>query len=125
MLVLAAEGGANPLVGNLIWIAVMFAMLYFLLIRPQQKEQRERAEMIRSLKPGDKVLTNGGLIGVITKVDDLSIKIRVAERVEVEVIKTGVARKAQRLGSMETHPALDLRGDPIRACWPGLLFWRV
>jgi len=94
MLVLAAEGGANPLVGNLIWIAVMFAMLYFLLIRPQQKEQRERAEMIRSLKPGDKVLTNGGLIGVITKVDDLSIKIRVAERVEVEVIKTGVvARK--------------------------------
>ncbi|HHX10205.1 MAG TPA: preprotein translocase subunit YajC [Firmicutes bacterium] len=93
MLVLAAEGGTNPLIGNLIWLAVMFAMLYFLMIRPQQKEQRERAEMIRALKPGDKILTNGGLIGVITKVDDLSIKIRVAERVEVEVIRTGVARK--------------------------------
>ncbi|HHY11291.1 MAG TPA: preprotein translocase subunit YajC [Firmicutes bacterium] len=66
--------------------------MYFLMIRPQQKEQRERAEMIRALKPGDKILTNGGLIGVITKVEDLSIKVRVAEKVEVDVIKTGVAR---------------------------------
>ncbi|NLC14796.1 MAG: preprotein translocase subunit YajC [Firmicutes bacterium] len=68
-------------------------MMYFLLIRPQQKEQRERAEMIRSLKPGDKILTNGGLVGVITKVEDLSIKVRIAEKVEVEVVKTGVARR--------------------------------
>ena len=63
------------------------------MIRPQQKEQQERAEMIRALKPGDKILTNGGLIGVITKVEDLSIKVRIAEKVEVEVLKTGVARK--------------------------------
>ncbi|HHY17391.1 MAG TPA: preprotein translocase subunit YajC [Firmicutes bacterium] len=66
--------------------------MYFLMIRPQQKEQRERAEMIRSLKPGDRILTNGGMIGVITKVEDLSVRVRVAEKVEVEVIKTGVAR---------------------------------
>ena len=72
---------------------MLFGMMYFLLIRPQQKEQRERAEMIRSLKPGDKILTNGGLVGVITKVEDLSIKVRIAEKVEVEVVKTGVARR--------------------------------
>ncbi len=66
--------------------------MYFLLIRPQQKEQKERAEMIRSLKPGDKIVTMGGLIGVITKVEDLSVKVRVAEKVEVDVLKTGVAR---------------------------------
>ncbi|HHT85758.1 MAG: preprotein translocase subunit YajC [Bacillota bacterium] len=93
MLFLAAEGGANPLVGNLIWLVVVFGLMYFLMIRPQQKEQQERAEMIRALKPGDKILTNGGLIGVITKVEDLSIKVRIAEKVEVEVLKTGVARK--------------------------------
>ena len=77
---------------NIIWLVVLFGAMYFLMIRPQQKEQRERAEMIRVLKPGDKILTNGGIIGVITKVEDLSIKVRVAVKVEIEVIKTGVAR---------------------------------
>ena len=90
---LAASGGTNPFLGQIIWIVVLFGMMYFLLIRHQQKEQRERAEMIRSLKPGDKILTNGGLVGVITKVEDLSIKVRIAEKVEVEVVKTGVARR--------------------------------
>ncbi len=89
---LAAAATQNPLVGNILWLALLFGLMYFLMIRPQQKEQRERAEMIRALKPGDKILTNGGLIGVITKVEDLSIKVRVAEKVEVDVIKTGVAR---------------------------------
>lgn len=94
MYILAASGGTtNPLVSNLIWLAVFIALMYFLVIRPQQREQRERAEMIRSLKPGDKIVTNGGLIGVITKVEDLSVKVRIAERVEAEVLKTGVARK--------------------------------
>lgn len=82
----------NPIIGNVLWIAMLFGLMYFLMIRPQQKEQRERAEMIRALKPGDKILTNGGIVGVITKVEDLSVKVRVAEKVEVEVIKTGVAR---------------------------------
>ncbi len=89
---LAAPAGPNPLLTNVIWLAVLFGLMYFLMIRPQQKEQRERAEMIRALKPGDKIVTNGGLIGVITKVEDLSIKVRIAEKSEVEVIKTGVAR---------------------------------
>ena len=48
--------------------------------------------MIREAKPGDKVVTAGGLIGVITKVEDMSVKVRVAERVEVDVLKTGIAR---------------------------------
>jgi preprotein translocase subunit YajC len=75
-----------------IWIVLLFVFMYFFTIRPQQKEQRERAEMIRALKPGDKVVTAGGLVGVITKVEDISVKVRVAERVEVEVLKTGIAR---------------------------------
>ena len=89
---LAASGGTNPFLSQIIWIVVLFGMMYFLLIRPQQKEQGN-VRMIRSLKPGDKILTNGGLVGVITKVEDLSIKVRIAEKVEVEVVKTGVARR--------------------------------
>lgn len=78
--------------GSLIWLALLFVLMYFMMIRPQQKEQRARAEMIRALKPGDKIVTAGGLVGVITKVEDVSIKVRVAERVEVDVVKSGVGR---------------------------------
>jgi len=73
-------------------MVLLFAVMYFFMIRPQQKEQRQRAEMIRALKPGDRIVTAGGLIGVITKVEDVSVKVRVAERVEVDLLKTGVAR---------------------------------
>lgn len=78
--------------GSIIWMVLLFAVMYFFMIRPQQKEQRQRAEMIRALKPGDRIVTAGGLIGVITKVEDVSVKVRVAERVEVDLLKTGVAR---------------------------------
>lgn len=78
--------------GSIIWLGLLFVLMYFFMIRPQQKEQRLRAEMIRGLKPGDKVVTAGGMVGVITKVEDVLVKVRVAERVEVDVLKTGVAR---------------------------------
>ena len=67
-------------------------LFYFMIIRPQQKEQREKAAMLRSLKPGDKILTNGGIVGVITKVEDSTVKLRIAEKVEIELFSTAVAR---------------------------------
>jgi len=67
-------------------------MMYFLMIRPQQKEQRARSEMMRSLKPGDKIVTYGGIVGVISKVEDVSVKVRIAEKVEVDVMKSGIGR---------------------------------
>lgn len=92
MNLILAAAAQSQMVGSIIWLVVLFAFMYFLLIRPQQKEQKERAQMIRSLKPGDKIVTMGGLIGVITKVEDMSIKVRIAEKVEVDVLKTGVSR---------------------------------
>lgn len=92
MNLILAAGAQGQMVGSIIWLVVLFALMYFLLIRPQQKEQKERAQMIRSLKPGDKIVTMGGLMGVITKVEDMSIKVRIAEKVEVDILKTGVAR---------------------------------
>ncbi|MGE5578511.1 MAG: preprotein translocase subunit YajC [Bacillota bacterium] len=84
--------GALQQYGTLIWTGLLFVMMYFFMIRPQQKEQRLRAEMIRALKPGDRIVTAGGVVGVITKVEDVLVKVRVAERVEIDVLKTGVAR---------------------------------
>jgi len=87
-----AEAAQNPIYSTIIWFGLLIVLMYFLMIRPQQKEQKARAEMIRGLKPGDKVVTAGGLVGVVTKVEDMSLKVRVAERVEVDVVKTGIAR---------------------------------
>lgn len=83
---------SNPIVGQVLWFALLIGIMYFLMIRPQQKEQRARAEMLRSLKPGDKIVTYGGIAGVITKVEDVTVKVRIAEKVEVDVFKTGIGR---------------------------------
>lgn len=84
--------GQTSMWSSLIWFGLLIVFMYFFMLRPQQKEQRERAQMIRGLKPGDKIVTSGGLVGVITKVEDVMVKVRIAERVEVDVFKTGIAR---------------------------------
>jgi preprotein translocase subunit YajC len=82
----------NSIISSVLWFGVFFVVMYFLMIRPQQKEQKARAEMLKNLKPGDKVVSNGGIIGVITRVDDMNVKMRIAERVEIDLLKTGVGR---------------------------------
>lgn len=83
---------SNPLMGQVLWFVLLIGLMYFLMIRPQQKEQKARAEMIRALKPGDRIVTYGGIAGVITKVEDVSVRVRIAEKVEVDVFKSGVGR---------------------------------
>lgn len=77
--------------GTLIWLVFMFGIFYFLLIRPQQQQQKQRYEMLSALKTGDRVVTAGGMHGVITKLNDNSVLLKIAERVEVEVQKSGIA----------------------------------
>ncbi|MGE5484865.1 MAG: preprotein translocase subunit YajC [Ignavibacteriales bacterium] len=76
---------------NLLPLLLFFAMMYFFLLRPQQREQKKRQEMLNSIKEGDKVVTTGGIHAVITKVMDTSFLARIAQGVEVEVQKSGVA----------------------------------
>lgn len=72
-------------------IILIFVIMYMLLIRPQQKKNKEHQEMIKRLKAGDKVITAGGIHGVLSKVDDRSLKIKVAENVELEFSRGSVA----------------------------------
>jgi len=82
---------ANPLI-NLAPIVAIFVIFYFLLIRPQQKQQKQHEEMLKNLKVGDKVLTTGGLYGTITgfKVDDLEVQF--SQTVKLTVARSAVAR---------------------------------
>ncbi len=72
---------------------VMIAFLYFLFIRPQQKEEKERIKMINSLKKGDKVVTLGGIMGTVVRVDDNVITLRVGSGILIKFEKNAIKRK--------------------------------
>jgi preprotein translocase subunit YajC len=72
-------------------LILIFVIFYFLLIRPQQKRMKAHQAMIASAKPRDEVVTNGGLVGKVTKVDDHYLEIEIAKDVKVRVVKTMLA----------------------------------
>jgi len=69
---------------------LMIIIFYFLLIRPQQKQMKERQKMLDELKVGDKVLTAGGIIGTITSIKDQEMEIEIYKNVKVKAVKTAV-----------------------------------
>jgi len=83
-----AAGLGGILGGPLPMLVLMFAIFYFLLIRPQQKKQKQHKAMLDALKKGDKVWTNGGILGTIVAVDGDNLTIEIAQGVNV-VIKRG------------------------------------
>ncbi len=74
-------------------IILLFAIFYFLIIRPQQKAQKEHKAMLESLKKGDKIITNGGLIAEIVKPEEDFIKIKLNDETVVKLERNSVARK--------------------------------
>ena len=77
--------------GFLFILVAMFVFMYLLLIRPQRQQQRRHAEMVQALKPGDEIITVGGLYGDVTGVEDDRVTLEIAEDVEVEVAKRAIA----------------------------------
>jgi preprotein translocase subunit YajC len=88
-LILFQSGAAGLL--QLLPIVLIIAVFYVLLIRPQQKRQRQLQETIASLKIGDRVVTTGGVIGVITTVRDTSFLIRSADKSILEIARSAIA----------------------------------
>jgi len=87
--VLLAQAGGSPS-SLFIFIAGMFAIMYFLMIRPQQKQLKEHRALLANLKKGDMVVTQGGIIGRIFLVADREVQIEVANNVKLRVLKTSV-----------------------------------
>jgi preprotein translocase subunit YajC len=77
--------------GFLLVIVVLFAFMYLLLIRPQRQQQARQQEMLNALKPGDEVITVGGIYGDIVEVEDDRVALEIAEDVEIEVSKRAIA----------------------------------
>ncbi len=84
----AGSAGAGSLIANFLPLILIFGIMYFLLIRPQQKKAREMKAMIDALRRGDQVMTGGGIIGKVSKVgEDNIIEVEIAEGVKVKVMK--------------------------------------
>ena len=73
-------------------LILIFAIMYFLLIRPQQKKAKEHANMVSNLRRGDNIITQGGVVGKVAKVkEDGEIEVEIADGIKVRVIKSTVA----------------------------------
>ena len=94
---------ANPIM-SLVPIIAIFLIFYFLIIRPQQKQQREHQQMLDALNKGDRVLTNGGLYGTIVGFRGQDVELKIAENVKVLVARSSITRSANDTAS--TAPAV-------------------
>ena len=87
------QGSAN-LISSLLPLVALFAIFYSLVIRPQQNQAKKHKEMLSALKKGDKVITNGGLIGEVVKAEEDSIKLKLNdEGVTVKIAREFIAKK--------------------------------
>lgn len=74
------------------WMAIMAALFYFAIIRPQRRQQKERKAMMSALKTGDRILLGNGILGVITGVKEHTVTVKIADGVKVEALRTSISR---------------------------------
>lgn len=84
-------------------ILLMVVIFYFLLWRPQKKQQKERASLLGSLKKGQKIVTIGGIYGEIVELDDEKVKVQVSEKVELTFARTAVANVLSKKNKEENN----------------------
>jgi preprotein translocase subunit YajC len=90
------EGGGGSTLFTLFPILLIFVIFYFLLIRPQQKRQKEHQKMLESIQKGDRVLTTGGLYGNVIGIKENIVVLKIAENVKIEVAKSAVTHIVAR-----------------------------
>lgn len=91
-----AAGGGGSLLFTLLPFVLIFAIFYFLVIRPQAKRQKETVKMLDSLKQGDRVVTSGGLFGTVAGTKDNVVVLKVADQVRVEVAKSAITAVVEK-----------------------------
>ena len=84
----ASPGGFEMLNSLLIPTILIIGIMYFLMIRPQQKRMREHREMIGAIRRGDTVVTSGGIIGKVTRVDDNELQVEIADGVRIKLLRS-------------------------------------
>ena len=83
----AAGGDTNSMLMSLLPFALIFVIMYFLILRPQQKKAKDHAELVKNIRRGDTVVTSGGIIGKVAKVEDNELQIEIADGVRIKVLR--------------------------------------
>jgi preprotein translocase subunit YajC len=110
--------------GFLVLLLAMFGFMYFLLIRPQRQQQRRHADLLSSLKPGDEVVTAGGIYGEVVQLDAERVMLEIDEDVRIAVARRAIAsvvppEELERLESAEEAESVDAEAaDPVTADEP-------
>ena len=86
----SAAPSAASSIGNFVPFIFIFVIMYFVLLRPQMKRQKDQQRLVSALKTGDRVVTNGGIHGLISNVKDTTVIVKVADNVKIEIEKTAV-----------------------------------
>ena len=95
-------GGGGDLMTQLLPFVLIFVIMYFLILRPQQKRVKAHQEMVKNVRRGDSVITSGGLVGKVTKViDDEQIEVEVADGVRVRQVRSMVT-------------SVQAKGEPVK-----------
>jgi preprotein translocase subunit YajC len=100
----AASGGGADIFLNFVPLVLVFIIMWFLIIRPQQRRVKEHQEMLKNVRRGDTVVTSGGIVGKVTKVteDGSDIDVEIAEGVRVKVARSMIAE-------------VRTKGEPVKA----------
>ncbi len=93
---IAGGQGAGGGFSAFVPLIIMFAIFYFLLIRPQQKKAKEHQEMLNNLKKGDRVITSGGIYGLITAADETVLTVEIADRIRVKIARSNISTLDQQ-----------------------------
>ncbi len=86
-----SSGGGSP-ISLIIMIVAIFAVMYFLMIRPQQKQKKQHQEMLNKLSKGDKVVTIGGIHGTVAGVKDNTVILKISDNVKVEINRSAISQ---------------------------------
>ena len=95
-------GGSGAVMTQVLFFAAIFAIFYFLLIRPQQKQKREREATLRAVKKGDRVVTSSGLHGTVVGLGEHTMTLKVADQVKLDFDRTALGRIVPAQGDKES-----------------------
>jgi len=93
--IVLGQMGGGGLSTNLLFFGALFAIMYFVLIRPQQKQAKEQQAMLAALKKGDDVVTQAGILGKIFAVEDKTVMLEIASGVKVRILKSAISQRAK------------------------------
>jgi preprotein translocase subunit YajC len=108
----AQAGGAGGLMGMIPFILGMFAIMYFLMIRPERKRQLEHTNLVSALKRGDEVVLTSGIVAKIHAVEEKTLIVEIADKTRIKVLKQAVSGPSSRfLGDGKTPEKLEEKAD--------------